>query len=65
MTDFLAALGLLLVLEGIFFAAFPGIARRVLSEAAHSPNQRMRRVGLITAFLGIVMIWTVRQSGLI
>ncbi|MFT0892258.1 DUF2065 domain-containing protein [Pseudochelatococcus sp. G4_1912] len=65
MSDFLAAFGLLLALEGIFFAAFPNAARKVLSEAAQSPAERMRRVGLIFAVIGIAIIWAVRWSGIL
>ncbi|MGV6873356.1 DUF2065 domain-containing protein [Pseudochelatococcus sp. B33] len=65
MIDFLAAFGLLLALEGLFFAAFPVAARRVLHEASRSPVERMRRVGLIFAVIGVVLIWTVRGSGLL
>ncbi|MFC0219246.1 hypothetical protein FHS82_001580 [Pseudochelatococcus lubricantis] len=65
MTDFLAAFGLLLALEGIFFAALPGVARRVLSEAADSPVERMRLVGIVFAVIGVVVVWTVRRGGLL
>lgn len=65
MTDFLAALGLLFVLEGIIFAAFPSAMRRLLSEAAESPVDRMRYVGLIFAVLGVAVVWAVRWSGLL
>ncbi|MGI6245153.1 MAG: DUF2065 family protein [Pseudochelatococcus sp.] len=63
MTDFLAAFGLLLALEGIFFAALPGVAQRVLSEAAQSPAERMRLVGILFAVIGVVLIWAVRWGG--
>lgn len=65
MSDFLAAFGLLLALEGLFFAAFPAAARHLLYEASQSPAVRMRRVGLVVAVLGIVLLWTVRGSGLL
>lgn len=65
MSDFLAAFGLLLALEGLFFAALPGLARRILHDAAHSPEERMRRVGLIFAVTGIIVLWAVRWSGLL
>lgn len=65
MVDFFAALGLLLALEGIVFAAFPKAAQRMLNEAAQSPTQRMRRVGIISAIIGIVIIWIVRWSGIL
>lgn len=63
MTDFLAAFGLLLAFEGIFFAAFPGFARRILSEAAEAPVERMRIVGIVCAIVGLAFMWTARQAG--
>jgi uncharacterized protein YjeT (DUF2065 family) len=60
MRDFLAALGLLLVVEGIVFAAFPEAVKRAMAEAAQSPADRMRLVGLVSAVVGLVVVWFVR-----
>ena len=63
MTDFLAALGLVLVLEGLCFAAFPGAAKRAMAEIAGTPEARIRLVGLLSAVAGIVVVWLVRWVG--
>lgn len=63
MLDLFAALGLALVVEGILFAAFPDGMRRAMYEAAHSPSDRMRLVGILSAIAGLGMIWIVRQFG--
>ena len=63
MLDLIAALGLALAVEGILFAAFPDGMRRAMYEAAHSPSDRMRIVGIISALIGIGVIWLVRQFG--
>ncbi|HEY8380664.1 MAG TPA: DUF2065 domain-containing protein [Microvirga sp.] len=63
MLDLVAALGLALAVEGIFFAAFPDGVRRAMYEAAHTPSDRMRLVGIISAVLGVVIVWTARQLG--
>jgi uncharacterized protein YjeT (DUF2065 family) len=63
MLDLLAALGLALAVEGILFAAFPDGMRRAMYEAAHSPSDRMRLVGILSAIVGLGMIWVVRQFG--
>ncbi|WP_457089824.1 DUF2065 domain-containing protein [Microvirga sp. P5_D2] len=60
MLDLIAALGLALAVEGILFAAFPDGMRRAMYEAAHSPSDRMRVVGLISALIGVGIIWLVR-----
>ena len=63
MLDLIAALGLALAVEGILFAAFPDGMRRAMYEAAHSPSDRMRIVGIISALIGVGVIWLVRQFG--
>jgi uncharacterized protein len=63
MLDLLAALGLALAVEGILFAAFPEGVRRAMYEAAHTPSDRMRLVGIMSAVVGIVLVWVVRYAG--
>ncbi|MFL5136386.1 MAG: DUF2065 domain-containing protein [Microvirga sp.] len=63
MLDLIAALGLALAVEGILFAAFPEGVRRAMYEAAHTPSDRMRMVGIISAVVGVVIIWLARQFG--
>ncbi len=63
MSDLIAALGLALAVEGILFAAFPDGMRRAMFEAAHSPSDRMRIVGIISALVGVGVVWLVRQFG--
>ncbi len=63
MRDLLAALGLALVVEGVLFAAFPEAVRRALIDAARSPRERMRVVGLLSAAAGVVVVWLARHTG--
>ncbi|ALA16347.1 MULTISPECIES: DUF2065 domain-containing protein [Chelatococcus] len=63
MMDFLAALGLVLAIEGLIFAAFPSAAKRALAEASEAPIERMRIVGVVSAVLGVIIIWYVRWGG--
>jgi uncharacterized protein YjeT (DUF2065 family) len=63
MFDLIAALGLALAVEGILFAAFPEGVRRAMYEAAHTPSDRMRIAGIISAVVGVVIIWLARQFG--
>ncbi len=61
MTDFLAALGLVLVLEGIAFAAFPGAVRRTMAQAAETSPDLLRIVGIVSAVAGLLVVWVVRN----
>ena len=63
MLDLIAALGLALAVEGILFAAFPDGMRRAMYEAAHSPSDRMRLVGIVSALIGLGVVWLARQFG--
>jgi uncharacterized protein YjeT (DUF2065 family) len=60
MTQFLVAIGLVLVIEGLLFAAFPGAAKRLAASAIESPETSLRVAGILSAVLGIVLIWLVR-----
>ena len=60
MNDFLVALGLVLVLEGLVFAAGPGMAKRAMASALDTPDSLLRIVGIVTAVVGLVVVWLVR-----
>jgi len=60
MSDFVAALGLVFVIEGILFAAFPGPVKRAVSAALQTPDNMLRVTGLVSAVLGLIVIWLVR-----
>ncbi|HVV93474.1 MAG TPA: DUF2065 domain-containing protein [Hyphomicrobiales bacterium] len=61
MSDFLAAVGLVFVFEGILFAAFPGATRTAMAAAAETAEPRLRLIGLVSAVAGIVIVWVVRS----
>jgi uncharacterized protein len=60
MADFLVAFGLLLALEGLLFAAFPDVAKRAMASVLESPDNVLRIVGVVSAVLGVILIWAVR-----
>ena len=64
MSDLVAALGLALAVEGLLFAAFPEAVKRAMVDAAQTPSERMRIVGIGSAVLGVVIVWFVRGVGL-
>ncbi|HZB38226.1 MAG TPA: DUF2065 domain-containing protein [Beijerinckiaceae bacterium] len=63
MTDLIAALGLALAVEGLLFAAFPEAVKRAMIEAAQAPGDRMRLVGILSAVIGVVIVWVARKVG--
>lgn len=64
MTDFLAALGLVFVIEGLIFAAFPAHAKKAMLSVIETPETSLRVIGLLAALIGLLVVWLVRGAGL-
>lgn len=60
MSDFLVALGLVFVFEGVLFAGFPGMAKRAMQSALDTPESTLRVVGIVSAVIGLLTVWLVR-----
>ena len=60
MSDFLAALGLVFVIEGLVFAAFPGHAKRAMQSVMETPETSLRVIGIGSAVIGLAVVWFVR-----
>jgi uncharacterized protein YjeT (DUF2065 family) len=60
MSDFIVAIGLVFAIEGLIFAAFPGAAKRLAANALESPENSLRIAGVVSAVLGITLVWLVR-----
>lgn len=60
MADFLAALGLVLVIEGLVYGGLPGVARRMAEEVRQMPESTLRIGGLVAMVMGVVLVWLVR-----
>ena len=60
MDDLIAALGLVLVIEGVVFALFSDGLKRKLIAALEMPTTTLRVIGLFTAFVGLLVVWLVR-----
>jgi uncharacterized protein YjeT (DUF2065 family) len=60
MSDLILALGLALAIEGLLFAAFPDAVKRAMLDAAQTPSERMRMVGIASAVVGVVIVWVMR-----
>jgi uncharacterized protein YjeT (DUF2065 family) len=58
--DFAAAFGLMLVIEGLLYAAFGGQMQRWIGSFLSLPVSTIRAIGLVTAGIGLVLLWAVR-----
>ncbi len=61
MIDFLAALGLVFVIEGLIFAAFPAHAKKAMQSVVETPEITLRVVGIGSAVIGILLVWLARS----
>jgi len=58
--DFLAAIGLVLVVEGLVYGGFPALAKRLASEVLGTPENVLRVAGLCSIAAGVGIVWLVR-----
>jgi len=61
MAFLVAALGLLLAIEGLMLAAFPGAAKRAATAIVDAPEGTLRTMGLIAAIVGVLLVWFARR----
>ena len=60
MTDFLTGLALVLVIEGLVLALIPHRLRWLLDQMAEMPPEALRIGGLLSACLGVFLVWLIR-----
>jgi uncharacterized protein YjeT (DUF2065 family) len=60
MSDFVAAIGLVFVIEGLIFAAFPNSGTKAIASVLDTPDATLRLIGIGSAIVGLVVVWLVR-----
>lgn len=60
MTDLLTALALVLVIEGLLYAAFPEPMKRMVAAVLAMPPQTLRVGGVIAAGTGVLLVALLR-----
>lgn len=60
LTDFITALGIAFVFEGLAYALFPGRARTAFEMISQLTEDKLRYFGLGAALVGVVVVWLVR-----
>jgi uncharacterized protein YjeT (DUF2065 family) len=59
--DLATALALVLVIEGVLYALFPVVMRRMVAQVLAMPVEVLRATGLVAALLGVAAVWLIRQ----
>lgn len=60
MSDLLLAFGLVMVIEGLLWAAAPHLGLRLLVAAAQTSETTLRTAGAVAVAAGFVIVWLVR-----
>lgn len=60
MREFVTALGLALIIEGLVYAMFAASMKRTLARLFDQPDEALRLMGLLTALAGLFMVWVTR-----
>jgi len=61
MKDLISALGLLLFIEGLFFAIFPTRIKNMLKIIEKIPENKLRSVGVFFLILGFLIVWYIKN----
>ncbi len=60
-TDLLTALAIVMVIEGVLLALFPGAMLRLWELAREVPQSALRAGGLGVAVAGVLLVWLIRR----
>ena len=61
MTDFLAALGLAIAIEGALYGLFPDAMKRWMTAALEMPTETLRKGALVMLAIGVGVVWLARS----
>ena len=60
-SDLLAALSLVLVLEGLFLFAAPGAWKRMVAQMLSQPERHLSAIGGFMVIVGLVALYLIRR----
>lgn len=58
--DFVTALGLVLVIEGLLYALLASSMRAMIQAALEMPDSLLRAGGLLAMAMGVAVVWLAR-----
>ena len=61
MKDLITALGLVLFIEGLFFAIFPTRIKNMIKAIEKIPEKKLRSVGVFFLILGFLIVWYIKN----
>lgn len=60
MSELIVALGLVFVIEGLLYAAFPNAMRKMVIDLVKMPEQTLRNCGMAAVAIGVFIVWMVK-----
>jgi uncharacterized protein YjeT (DUF2065 family) len=60
MADFIVALGLVFVIEGLIFAVNPAGAKNAMAHVMETGDGPLRIIGIAAAIVGVALVWFIR-----
>ena len=61
MSELVTAIGLVLVIEGLAYALWPGGMQQMMSMMREMPEDSLRNAGLAGLAVGVAIVWFARQ----
>jgi len=61
MIEFLSAIGLVFILEGLLLFSSPKRLKKILQIVTVYPENKIRIIGGVSVLLGIVLLWIIRK----
>ena len=61
MVDLVAAVGLAVAIEGVLYALFPTVMKKVMVQVLAQPLSSLRTAGLVAAIVGVGIVWLIRR----
>ena len=62
MSELVTAVGLVLIIEGLVYAAAPGRFKAAMARLEQVPDETLRMAGVVAVALGVAIVWIARQA---
>ena len=60
-SNIVAAIGLVFVIEGLLYAVLPGRIKTMMSVAESLPDDKLRVLGAVAVAIGVGIVWIARS----
>ena len=57
----ITAFGLFLIIEGLLYALFPNTMKSMIGKMLNSSNETLKWTGIISAVIGLIVIWVFKE----